>query len=223
MAEVYTYTGTRLAADVKDKFGDTGAVQITDSMILRWINNGIQAIVAQTPFLKASAQTNVVAGTSTYSLGSIAQRVQQFDTVSFDGNPLKFVPWSEFQTHVHGGTALVEGIPEFASEYGGTITIWPKPAESITNGLTVYFVQYPEQMTDLTDTLPVPDRFYNALLDWVHAQALELEDNFQGAQVKLSQHEVHMQRQFERENRSPTEFYPTITADPDDQIVGYWP
>lgn len=222
MAEIYTYTGSRLASDVKDKFGDTGAVQITDTMILRWINNGVQAIVAQTPFLKGTAQTNVVAGQSVYVLGSIATRVQQFDAIAYNGKPLKFVPWSEFLGYVNGASADVEGTPEFASEYGGSITIWPKPAEDLANGLTVYFVQYPEQMTDITDTLPVPDRYYNALLDWVHAQALELEDNFQGAQAKLSQHEVHMQRQFERENRSPTDFYPTITGDPDDQMRGPW-
>jgi MoxR-like ATPase len=55
-----------------------------------------------------------------------------------------------------------------------------------------------------------------ALLDYVHAQALELNENFEGAQMKLGQHEVHLQRQFEMENRSPRNFYPSITYDPDD-------
>lgn len=219
VVELYTYTGSRVAVDVKDKFGDTGSVQITDAMILRWINNGIRAIVAQTPFLRLTAQANVLAGQSVYSLAAPFgnPRIAQFDSIAYNGAPLKSVPFPEWQRLITGGTSPeAEGVPEFYTYYGDSVTIWPAPVDTVANGLTLYYAAYPADLADIADPLTVPDRFYNALLDYVHAQALELNENFEGAQLKLGQHEVHLQRQFEMENRSPRNFYPSITYDPDD-------
>lgn len=219
VTELYTYTGSRLAQDVKDKFGDTGAVQITDAMILRWINNGIRAIVAQAPFLRETAQANILAGQSVYSLAGPfgSPRIAQFDSLAVNGIPLKSVPFPEWQRLVTGGSApSAEGVPEFYTYYGDSVTIWPAPVETVADGLTLYYAAYPDDLAAITDHLTVPDRMYNALLDYVHAQALELNENFEGAQLKLGQHEVHLQRQFEMENRSPRNFYSGITYDPDD-------
>ena len=220
--EIYSLTGTRLSTDVKDKFGDTGNVQITDAMILRWINNGVRSIVAQNPFLKMTAQTNLIAGQNVYSLGEsfTTARVMQWDSITVQGRPLQFLPWAEFQKIIAGTPAAeAEGRPTIASDFGGTLTLWPVPNETIANGLVLYFSAYPAEMADIAATLPLPDRFYNALLDYVHAQALELDDNFEAAQAKYAQHEVHVQRQFNREDRIATAFYPTMVMDPDDEFV----
>lgn len=220
--ELYTLTGARLAQDVEDKFGDTGSVQIDRTMILRWINNGVRSIVAQNPFLKMTAQTNLVAGQNVYSLGEsfISARVMQYDSITANGRPLHILPFPEFQKVISGAAiGDATGVPTVATDYGGTITLWPVPTETVANGLVLYFSAYPVEMTDITATLPLPDRFYNALLDYVHAQALELDDNFEAAQAKYAQHEVHLQRQFNREDRIGTAFYPTMVLDPDDGLT----
>lgn len=219
MREVTTLTGLRLATEVKNKFGDTGAVQITNDMILSWINNGVRAIVAQAPYLRSTAVSSLIAGQSVYALGTAfpAARIMQYDAVVANGRKLKFMPFAEYQT-LMDERLDTPGQPTIATEYGGTLTLWPTPEATVSGGLVLYFSAYPEEMTELEALLPVPDRFYNALLDFVHAQALELDDEFEAAQSKLSQHEVHLQRQFERENRSPTDWYPAISMDPDDGL-----
>lgn len=219
--EIYSLTGMRLAQDVEDKFGDTGAVQIDRTMILRWINNGVRSIVAQNPFLKATAQTNLLAGQNVYTLGDnfTTARVMQYDSITVSGKPLTLLPWAEFQKIINGTSSQeATGTPTVASDFGGTLTLWPVPNATITNGLTLYFSAYPAEMTDITATLPLPDRFYNALLDYVHAQGLELDDDHEAAQAKYAQHEAHLQRQFGREDRLGTAFYPTMVMDPDDDL-----
>ena len=44
-AETFTRTTQDVADRVKDSFGDTSGSQITDEMLVRWINDGQQEIV----------------------------------------------------------------------------------------------------------------------------------------------------------------------------------
>lgn len=215
--EIYTRTGRQVASAVKDKFGDIGAVQIDDTMILRWINQGIDSIVSTNPFLKRQAQTALLAGQGVYSLATAfpGLRIMQYDMVLCDGRKLEHIPFAKFQEVVgdtDGHSGVTEGRPAYFTEYGGSLTLWPTPSETVANGLTLYFAAYPDEVTTLdTEPLTVPDRFFGSLVDYVHAQALELDEDYEASQIKLQHHELGMQRQLERENISPTDFYPTVT------------
>lgn len=216
VVEISTITGTTLATEVKDRFGDVGAVQINDTMILRWVNQGVHEIVSQSPYLKQLAQTNLLAGQGVYDMGAAfpATRVLRYDSLVAGGKKLKFLPFAQFQEIVPDATDTSPSrptVPTYFTEYAGSITIWPEPQESISNGLVIYFSAYPDEMTDLANTLPVPDRFFNALRDYVHAQALELDEDYEASRLKMSQAQTAMTQQFGREDESPTDFYPTIT------------
>lgn len=219
VAEVTTYIGTRLATDVKNKFGDVGSVQITDPMIVQWINDGVRSIVAANPFLKLTAQTNVLAGQSLYEFSTAfpTARIVQFDSITYKGRALKVVPFQQFQQLIAAAVDDTRtGEPTMVTEYGGDLTLWPTPTETTANALVIYYSAYPQDLVNLTELLPVPDRFYNALLDFVYAQALQLDENFEAAEMKLGHHEAAMRRQFGKEDVSPTDFYPTITELPDE-------
>ena len=218
VAETFTYKGSRLAEELYDRFGDVGAVQINSTMALRWINDGVRAIVAQNPFLKKTATTHIVAGQSVYPFETAfpTAKIVQFDMIVAQGTRLEFLPFPEFEKRLAApdGIPTPTGRPAVVTSYGGSLTLWPTPAESVPNGLAIYFSAYPDDLQDLDELLPVPDRFYNALRDYVFAQALELDDNFEAAAVKMQQHEMGLQREYERENKSPTDFYP-VSRDPD--------
>lgn len=216
VVEISTITGTTLATEIKDRFGDVGAVQINDTMILRWINQGVLDIISQTPYLKQTAQTNLLAGQSVYSMSAAfpAARVVRYDAVTAGGKKLKFLPFAQFQEIIPDAgesDSPLPADPAYFTEYAGTITLWPEPRESVSNGLVIYFSAYPEQMTDLANQLPVPDRFFNSLRDYVMAQALELDENFEASQLKMAQMRNGLTEQFGREDESPTDYYPTIT------------
>ncbi len=225
MPELYSYTGNRLATGVKDKFGDVGSVQIDDAMILAWINNGIRQIVAQNPFLKKTAVCNLVAGTAAYDISTAfpAERVIAYHSIVVNGVPIKMVAFSEYLALIEAGTlTTTRGTPQYGTDFGGTLTLWPTPDTTVANGIRIYFSAYPADLTALANTLTVPDRFYNALEDYVFAQALELDENFEAAQIKLGHFEVENQRQFERENASPTDFYPTMQLAPEDYDIHWY-
>jgi hypothetical protein len=211
--EIYTYTGQRVYDEVSARFDDLGAAQINTDMVLRWINDGIRSVVAQNPFLKQTAQTDIVAAQGTYLLSTAfpTARIMQYDTISVNNAPMEMLPWPEFQRRIRGEDRTKTGSPVLATEYGGTISLWPVPTEDATNGLVVYFTAYPPDVAALDTTLPVPDRFYNALRDYVFAQALELDENWEAASSKMRDHQDSLTLEFGREDRSPTDFYPTIT------------
>lgn len=218
VAETFTYKGQRIADEVFDRFGDVGAVQINTSMMLRWINDGVRAVVAQNPFLKSTATTHLVAGQSVYSFATAfpSAKVVQFDTIVVLGTPIEFLPFADFRRRITApdGVPSPGGRPTIGTVYGDALTLWPTPSTSEPNGITIYFSAYPDDITDLNSLLPVPDRFYNALRDYVFAQALELDNNFEAAAAKMHQHQQGLEREYLREERSPAEFYP-VSRDPD--------
>lgn len=219
MIEQYSYTGERVATEVLDKSGDAGNAQITRAMLLVWINNGIRSISAQHGFLEGAASTNLLAGIGTYDMATLfaAQRVQSYAAITVSGRPLKLITFGEYTALLAANERTDDtGTPQVGMVRGTMLTVWPVPDTTVAAGLTLYYSALPEDLTDLADTLTLPDRFYNALVDYVTAQALELDENFEAAQVKMAQHEAGVRREFEREHISPTDFYPTITWDPED-------
>ena len=219
MIEQYTYSGERVAQEVLDKAGDVGNAQITRAMLLVWINNGIRSISSQHSFLEGAASTNLIAGQGVYDLATLfaTERIQSYEAITVSGRNLKIIPFGEYTALLDRNDAAAStGTPTVGVVRGTSLTVWPVPDTTVAGALTIYYSSMPADLTDLADTLTLPDRFYNALVDYVSVQALELDENFEAAQIKLAQHEAGVRREFEREHISPTDFYPTITFDPYD-------
>lgn len=218
MPETYTYTGTQLATEVKNQFGDTGGVQITDAMILNWINNGQRRISASNPFNEQVFTTNLLADQSVYNLQALmtGARVQSYSAIVVNGTKVSVIPWQEYQDKIEARTLAsgADRTPQFASEFGGKLTIWPAPASSVVQGITIYYVGWPDDLTTLADPLEIPDRFYNALVDYVFAKALELDENFEASQVMMQQHTEQVSMELQRDKMDPTDYYPSITFEP---------
>jgi hypothetical protein len=227
--ELYTKTGQNVADEVQQKFGDIGSVQITPAMILSWINNGQRKITDDAPFIEASASTASLAGQAAYDLAALfaASRIQNIQSIYYSGQPLDIIPWQQFQplvaanalpaaTIINGATAGAS-----ASIWGSVLTIFPTPQDSTANAITVYFHQYPVELAAIGNALTVPDRYYNALVEYVFAQALLLDENFAAAEQLLTHHEQSLQRQRGRADESPTDFYGGVTMDPEDNDAVY--
>lgn len=224
MLETYSYTAGMVAQDVRDKFGDTGNVQITDPMLIRWINNGQREIASSTPFLEKVGQTALVAGQSVYDLTALfaAGRMQQLSTVMLNGNYAKIIQWADFQNELAQMSAQTQTSDSVTTVaiYADKLNVWPIPTTTVANGITLYYTALPADVAALTDTLTVPDRFFNALDDYVLAQALELDENFQAGQVKLGHYKDRMIQQLSKLHETPSDFYAVVGSDLVDDRLG---
>lgn len=219
MIETFSYTGARVAAEVRAKFGDLDSVRITDDDLLVWVNNGQRAVSQGMTFIEKVSTTNLLAGKAVYDLAALfgTQRMQAISSIVANGGVLDVLQWGQFQERHLASTDTTE-IPTACALYGSNLTVWPIPSKTVANGLVLYYTAFPADIVALADTLTVPDRLYTPLVDFVHAQALELDDNFEASQLKLAQHQQGVMREFEKERVSPSDYYPFVTTDDSDNI-----
>jgi hypothetical protein len=212
-AEIFSRTGTEVAERVKRQFGDPDGRQITDYDILLWINTSKQDIISQNPILKDSAATNVVANQDLYTYPS--ERVQYIEALHYEGVPLQYYSFQEAQAYILSTIPEGEQIeavkPQIWYERAGDIYLYPKPKENITNGLRMFFVKQPEDLAQLSDTLSVPDRYFQRVIDLVLARAYQLDENWEAAQYKQQEYVNAMGLLANQENVIQTNTYPTNT------------
>ena len=78
--------------------------------------------------------------------------------------------------------------------------------------MTVYFLADPAQVTMLTDTLSLPDKYFQRIVEYVMAQAYELDENFSASAEKLNFMDSKLVSMSQDENKGSVDFYPTITV-----------
>jgi hypothetical protein len=221
-AETFTKTTQDVADRIKVSFGDLSGSQITDNMIVRWINDGQQEIVNNNAILKDTRYANIVANQADYTFPS--DRVQYIEALYVDGRPVKNATPQEFRDFIlKEDPELIAraDIPQVWQERAGIITFYPTPQANFTNGLKMEFVKQPVPVTAIGPSyiLSIPDRYLNELVNYVMAQALEMDENFNAAELKRGQFREGLDRQYLRENTSQISKYPQVLPDPDDYLV----
>lgn len=216
MSELTTKTGADVGVDVKRIFGDEDAVQITDADILRWINSAQRSIVATNPILQMTANHDIIAGQDAYTFPS--DRVQYVQALYYDGMPLEAYSYPEAQEYVitYDPDKVATSDPQIWYQWGQTITLYPKPRTTITDGLRVDFVAIPAELTNLNQTLSLPDRYFETIVNYVLQKAHQTDENFDGANYVRSQYSEGLAQLSEQENRVSLRVYPRMTVRPED-------
>lgn len=212
-AETFTRTGTQVADTVKRQFGDPDGRQINDFDILGWINLAQQDIVSQNPLLKETVQTNVIQGQDLYTYPT--QNIQYIEALHYDSVPLEPYSFQEAQAYILSHlpeSGSPEGIPTIWYERAGQVYIFPKPNTNITNGLRMYYVKHPEDLVLLTDTLSIPDRYFQRVVDLVLARAYQLDENWEAASYKQQEYVNAMTLLENQENVVQMNTYPSVTV-----------
>jgi len=213
-AEIFTKTGTQVSVRVKRQFGDPDGRQITDNDILLWINSAQQEIVSQNPILKETTDTDVVSGQDLYTYP--AQRVQYIEALHYSGVPLQYYSFQEAQEYILSppviATYPTNVKPKIWYERAGNVYLYPKPMENVTDGLRLFYVAQPLELDVLSDTLTVPDKYFQRVVDFVLARAYQLDENWEAAQYKQQEYAIAMGMLANQQNVGQTNTYPTNTA-----------
>ena len=200
---------SRLLGDVvkyvERQFGDESGVQITEDDIIRWTNQGLMEITSKNKVLRASASTVSVGGTSTYSK---PDDCLQMTAVSYDGRLLKGIGFDEFQNIY---TVDVQDEVCHWSMYGDSIILGATPSDS-DKTILIYYIPEPQHVADLSTVLPIPDRYFNVLCEFVMSKAYELDEDWTAHNT---------QRQLFEDNLSVAGHAETVMTGPYPVVIDY--
>lgn len=204
-----TRTFGALALDIKRIFGDESGVQLDDSDIQRWANSAQMEIVTSNKAIKARSTSLSVVGQATYTFPDV--QIQQVASLHYDNMRLENVPFAEAERYVmsYDPEQIETGTPRIWYEWDGEFTVWPRPDTVKT--FTLYFTAYPEELTgDTSQALSVPDKFYNAVVDYILSKAYEMDEDMQASGMAEQRFRAALEGQMEDERQAQHMTYPVI-------------
>lgn len=184
---VATKTVQNVVDYVTRQFGDESGAQITETDITRWTNAAQLEIARQTEFSQEVATTVSVANQEGYSLPGV--NILVIKSVYYKGKPLDHRSFNEFQESILGALTSSDpttGVPVVWYEWKDSIYLWPVP-DTADDEIKLYFIKQPDELLHTTDVLTVPDQYWAAVIQFVMAQAYELDDDMQGSAYKNRQ------------------------------------
>ena len=145
---------------VRDSLGGETSETLSDTRILRYINQSYLEIASRIGFDQLSTSTTITtsSGTATYELS--VSNVLTFTDLVDSTNKLKLYPMAEWQYHKFNQGGTTSGTPVYwyvdgvGSNSRYNITFWPTPAGTYT--INVYYIKSPtELVTSPAATSPV--------------------------------------------------------------------
>lgn len=205
-----TKTVDNLAKAVRRQFGDESGVQITDEDIIRWTNNGQDEVVGKNKVLKGKALIDAVPGQADYTLPEVD--IAAIESIHFNNVPIRGVPYPELESIMQEYSSVAStqtGQPAIWYEWAGTVTFWPAPSTS--DKITLLYTKAPTQVTTLSDTLSIPDKYFNTLVQYVLAQAYEMDEDWNATDYKTQQFEAGLSAAADDERTTQMLTYPSIS------------
>lgn len=181
-------TATDFINEVRDNAGGETSETLSDSRILRWVNEEYKILCAKYAFqqIKDSETVTTVSGTAAYELTEAD--ILQVEDVMDATNGCYLYPISEYQynTYTQGVPADATGSPVywFISGVGANgrfeITFYPTPDGAYS--ITVGYYEFVELVTSPSATSPIiPEQFDNVIVNRASAQALRQVGNHDSA------------------------------------------
>lgn len=205
-----TRTFAQVRRAVKRTFGDEAGVQLEDADIVQWANDAQQAINTKNKIFKARSTSVSVPGQGDYEFP--VELIQQVESLTYDGSPLRPVDIATAQTAIQGSDphSQASGTPVAWYEWAGNFVLYPTPDDA--KEIALYYTRYPAPLTgDDAQLLDVPDKYYQAVVDYILWKCYEMDEDWNGAQMKESHFRGALEEQSEEERESAHMTYPVIS------------
>ena len=175
--ELKTKTGSDVKAVVTRIFGDEGAIQVTESDIINFINRAQQEVVLNNYELN---QKILSLNSSSIADGVIpldSYDILRINALTLNGVLLDGLSISEALVRKRNSQD-----ESFWWYYANAINFHP---ETTTGSVEIYYNSSPKPLNTISDTLDVPDQSFNQIIDWVLKYCYELDEDVQKMQVKM--------------------------------------
>lgn len=175
---------------VKRLFGDESGVQLTDSDIVRAINDAQYEVVKRNEsLLETTAIASCAAGIQEYPLPAnllIFKFMMYKGTADIAYNKLKGLTPAEFNEYIDSWDSNTSnlGVPAVFTLYAGKFLVFPVPSDTIANCFKIYYNRLPVDMVNDGDTLDLPLLYHPVIVDLVVKFAFEMDEDWQAAANK---------------------------------------
>lgn len=199
---------------VLHKFGDEANVQITESAIIRYINDGQREIAYQNEVLQAVGTMDITAGEYSYT---IPPDLLTLRTMYLNGRRVKFIEKTEYDEYIgdYDPARTDTATPLVYTRWANTFYLYPVPVADAPEGLRIEYTQRPVEVISRNDELQLPLEYHNLLVDYCMTQAYETDEAWDAVGYKNQQFADNMQRLSATKN-TDNEYYATITVLPED-------
>lgn len=198
-----------VADSVKRQFGDEDGVQLTNTDIIRWVNEAQSAVAHKLRNLKAKSTGLSVIGQADYTFPT--DRIIQVESLHYKGVKVENLsfPLAEERIMSDDPDRIRVGRPLVWYEWANTFTLWPTP-ESVES-ITLYYTQTPLPVLSLTDLLTIPDKHFDQLVFYVMSKAYELDEEFEASAAQRQLFENGLLDLNDEERTAQHMTYSTIT------------
>ena len=214
-----TYTVQDVLTAIKRQFGDESGAQLTDTDIIRWINEGQLEIARKNKYSRTSVTTPSVSSQANYNLAGV--NILSIESVFYGDYPITGETYEQVQESylksysTTSFPATSTNVPLVWYEYGDSIYFWPPPTVA-GDIIKLLVCTYPTKLTSAVDSLSIPDTYYQALLDFIMSKAYEMDDDPQASMAKYNRHTDTINELASASKAVNNHSYPTITILPED-------
>jgi hypothetical protein len=216
-----------MIAQVTRQFGDEANVQINNTDIIRWINMGLVEISRnnrvweKTAIIYSTVPDFSGDGTTidpaNYVL-PLPNDCMMLQAVKYNGMILPGFDFEQLISTVNQDMN-VKGTPQCYYTWSGGIFLYPYPDTAGLN-IVIYYRGIPPLVSTQTDTISIPDKYFDTLESFVMAKAYELDEDWQGQATKRNEFTQSLSTLSEETDAYAGDFF-TIT-DPAYEYPGGW-
>lgn len=170
-------------ATVSRTFGDESGVQLAQADVIRWTNDAQDSVVNKNRILKARAFSWSIVGQAEYQYPS--ENIEQVESLWYDGQVLKGLSFTQAEQALVGIDRDTPGYPEWWTEWGGAFMLYPVPNDA--RQIVLFYTERPAPVATMSDPLSVPDKYFQAVVQYALQQAYEMDEDWAASQAKGQQ------------------------------------
>jgi hypothetical protein len=207
---------------VRDTIGDLDAIQVSNDMLINWMNDGIRECAVGNNLLQKRASQSTVVGTVDYEMPT---DILKLYSVYVDNEKLQVMTLQEFEelNHGYGNTSVgaTSGRPVYAFRWANKITLFPKP--DAVYPLVINYIYTPTLLTTggLGTEVPLPVGYHSRIVTYCLAQ-VALQDS------DIGLYNLHMQefatgvQNLKEQHENQEDLYPSISVSSRDMGGEYY-
>ena len=203
---------------VKRKFGDEASVQVTEADIYRWINDAQREMVQQmSDLIPAIHRWDAVDGEIAYFLQPEYAAVKNLYFRKSENDQyflIKYLSMWEFNQYIDGwdGSIGSGDTPLVWTTEADLIRVFPTVTGNIFNAFKLEYSKYATLIENVNDPIEVPEYMHNAIVEYCMAQAYEMDEDWEGAQIAGARVQGDINKNNGRDDHFSKDSYPVVST-----------